>query len=359
MQAYCHELGRDSRATATTWTTSLGQRRAVGAPTASPREAEGARRDGTREASAVVAPRVEDRESGEPPTVTAPAEHAADEVAGNDGALPDLLDAYLREIGHTSLLTPEQEITLAQRVERGDKAAADAMVQANLRLVVSVARRYLRRGLPLEDLIAEGNIGLLHAVQKYDWQRGYRFSTYAVWWIRQAISRAIGRQGQTIRVPAHVGDTLANRARRGGQRAAALGREPTPDELDATPGAEVAGVGAAVVVTRTPLSLQMAVGEDGEEHLIDVLPDDEAVSPEDGAVGRLAAEEIRQVLTEALSARERAVLTLRFGLDGASPETLDVVGRRLGLTRERVRQIEAEALRKLRRPAVVAHLYAS
>jgi RNA polymerase primary sigma factor len=285
-------------------------------------------------------------------------EDAADQVAGHHGALPDLLDAYLREIGHTSLLTPEQEIALAQRVERGDKEAADAMVQANLRLVVSVARRYLQRGLPLEDLIAEGNIGLLHAVQKYDWQRGYRFSTYAIWWIRQAISRAIGSQGQAIRVPAPGGDTLANRARLGGQRATACGRELTPDELDAIPGAEAAGVGAALVVARTPLSLHMAVAEDREEHLIDVLPDNEAVSPEDGAVGRLAAEEIRQVLTEALTARERAVLTLRFGLDGASPETLDGVGRRLDVTRERVRQIEAEALRKLRRPAVVAHLYA-
>jgi DNA-directed RNA polymerase sigma subunit (sigma70/sigma32) len=185
MQAYFHQLGRDSRATATTWTTSLEQRRAGGTPAAC---------------------------SAEPPTVSAPAEDAADQIAGKVGALPDLLDAYLREIGHTSLLTPEQEIALAQRVERGDKAAADAMVQANLRLVVSIARRYLQRGLPLEDLIAEGNIGLLHAVQKYEWQRGYRFSTYAVWWIRQAMSRAIGSKGQAIRVPAPTGCSTAVRA---------------------------------------------------------------------------------------------------------------------------------------------------
>lgn len=272
------------------------------------------------------------------------------------GALPELLDSYLREIGHTPLLKPEQEVALAKRVEQGDKDAANMMAQANLRLVVSVARRYLNRGLPLEDLIAEGNIGLLRAVQKYEWQRGYRFSTYAVWWIRQAITRAIADKGRTIRLPVHVGEALTKRSKAVGQLTTELGREPTPEELDAVLGADASFIGAAVVAAQAPLSLGMAVGEDGEEQLVDFLPDEAAVTPEEGAVRRVSAEETRQVMNDVLTEREREVLKLRFGLDGSSPESLDVVGRRLGVTRERARQIEAEALRKLRRPTVAARL---
>jgi len=241
-------------------------------------------------------------------------------------------------------------------VEQGDKDAANAMAQANLRLVVSVARRYLNRGLPLEDLIAEGNIGLLRAVQKYEWQRGYRFSTYAVWWIRQAITRAIADKGRTIRLPVHVGEALTKRSKAVGQLTTELGREPTPEELDAVLGADASFIGAAVVAAQAPLSLGMAVGEDGEEQLVDFLPDEAAVTPEEGAVRRVSAEETRQVMNDVLTEREREVLKLRFGLDGSSPESLDVVGRRLGVTRERARQIEAEALRKLRRPTVAARL---
>lgn len=272
------------------------------------------------------------------------------------GALPELLDSYLREIGHTPLLKPEEEIELAKRVELGDKEAANAMAQANLRLVVSVARRYLNRGLPLEDLIAEGNIGLLRAVQKYEWQRGFRFSTYAVWWIRQAITRAIADKGRTIRLPVHVGEALTKRSKAVGQLTTDLGREPTSDELNDVLGADASFIGAAVIAAQAPLSLGMAVGEDGEEQLVDFLPDDTAVTPEEGAVRRVSAEETRQVMDDVLTEREREVLKLRFGLDGSSPESLDVVGRRLGVTRERARQIEAEALRKLRRPIVAARL---
>jgi len=328
-----------------------------------PHEGEAAS-DETLDSELVVAPKgVAAGEKPAVPVVAATAEADADEEQAEEqtiddmgGALPELLDSYLREIGHTPLLKPEQEVALAKRVEQGDKDAANMMAQANLRLVVSVARRYLNRGLPLEDLIAEGNIGLLRAVQKYEWQRGYRFSTYAVWWIRQAITRAIADKGRTIRLPVHVGEALTKRSKAVGQLTTELGREPTPEELDAVLGADASFIGAAVVAAQAPLSLGMAVGEDGEEQLVDFLPDEAAVTPEEGAVRRVSAEETRQVMNDVLTEREREVLKLRFGLDGSSPESLDVVGRRLGVTRERARQIEAEALRKLRRPTVAARL---
>ncbi len=325
--------------------------------------------DGTRDGDVVdagaivVAPDIlaEEEKAVAPAPVLAASAAVADtedeqSIDDMGGALPELLDSYLREIGHTPLLKPDQEVELAKRVEQGDKGAANAMAQANLRLVVSVARRYLNRGLPLEDLIAEGNIGLLRAVQKYEWQRGYRFSTYAVWWIRQAITRAIADKGRTIRLPVHVGEALTKRSKAVGQLTTELGREPTPEELDAVLGADASFIGAAVVAAQAPLSLGMAVGEDGEEQLVDFLPDEAAVTPEEGAVRRVSAEETRQVMHDVLTEREREVLKLRFGLDGSSPESLDVVGRRLGVTRERARQIEAEALRKLRRPTVAARL---
>jgi len=300
----------------------------------------------------------DDRDRAETPLLGSLVEELDEGPAPGElgGALPELLDSYLREIGHTPLLKPEEEINLAKRVEQGDKEAANAMAQANLRLVVSVARRYLNRGLPLEDLIAEGNIGLLRAVQKYEWQRGFRFSTYAVWWIRQAITRAIADKGRTIRLPVHVGEALTKRSKAVGQLTTDLGREPTSDELNEVLGADASFIGAAVIAAQAPLSLGMAVGEDGEEQLVDFLPDDSAVTPEEGAVRRVSAEETRQVMDDVLTEREREVLKLRFGLDGSSPESLDVVGRRLGVTRERARQIEAEALRKLRRPTVAARL---
>jgi RNA polymerase primary sigma factor len=275
-----------------------------------------------------------------------------------DTVVTDVVESYLREIGRTPLLNRDQEVALAQRVEQGDCAAIAALAQANLRLVVSVARRYVNRGLPMEDLVAEGNIGLLRAVKKYEWRRGYRFSTYAVWWIRQAITRAIANQAHTIRVPVHVGEAMVRRSKAITFLSNTLGREPTAAELVAVLGQDVAAPGPDLKAVQSPLSLDRLMKDDGDEQLGDVLPDTSAPTPEERAVGRVAAEEIRRVLSDVLTTREREVLQWRFGLDGASPERLDEIGRRLGITRERVRQIEGEALRKLRQPPVVARLRA-
>jgi RNA polymerase primary sigma factor len=229
------------------------------------------------------------------------------------------------------------------------------MTQANLRLVVSVARRYTNRGLPLEDLIAEGNLGLLHAVQKFEWQRGYRFSTYAIWWIRQTIARAIADKARPIRLPVHVGEALTKRIRAVDGLTVALGREPTPAEVEAALGAAPMGLSAAIAALQAPLSLDMEVGEDGEVLLSDVLPDKSALTPEEGAMGRIAVNEIRRVMAGVLTQREHRVLVLRCGLDGSGPATVDEVSRYLGVTRERARQIEIKALRKVR-PVVAALL---
>jgi RNA polymerase primary sigma factor len=270
--------------------------------------------------------------------------------------VPTVVGAYLREIGRTPLLCPEEEVTLAQRVARGDTEAAQALAQANLRLVVTIASRYRHCGLPFEDLIAEGNMGLLHAVQKYEWQRGYRFSTYAVWWIRQAITRAIANHGHTIRVPVHLAEALARHTKAVDQLANALGRQPSADDIAAIPGPDTAYISAAASAVQPPLQLDMAVGECGAEHLADVLADESAVTPEDKVVGRLTREETCRVLHEVLTERERLVVMLRCGFEGGVPESLHMIGRRLGVGRERVRQIEDTALRKLRQPAVVSRL---
>ena len=266
------------------------------------------------------------------------------------------LARYLREIGRTPLLTRDQEVALAQRVAQGEADAAVAMVQANLRLVVSVARRYVDYGLPFEDLIAEGNLGLLRAVEKYEWQRGYRFSTYAIWWIRQAIVRAIANQSRTIRLPEHAGQALSRHARAVDQLINDLGREPRPEERAALLGRDPPFMSAAVTRALGPLPLSMVMADDDETCLIDILPDPDASMPEDRAMRRVEAEEMRQVLREVLSQREREVLTMCFGLDNTAPRTLEEVSRYLGVTRERVRQIEARALGKLRDPHVVARL---
>jgi RNA polymerase primary sigma factor len=254
------------------------------------------------------------------------------------------------------LLHPAEEIALAQRVALGDAEAARVLAQANLRLVVSIAGHYRNRGLPFEDLIAEGNIGLLQAVQKYEWQRGYRFSTYAVWWIRQAMTRAIANHGRTIRIPAHLGEALVKHSRAVDQLAHTLGRRPSPDELAGVPGPDASLRNAATSATQAPLSLDTAVGEAGTERFADLLADESAVMPEDVAIRRVAREEARQLLSEVLTERERTVVMLRCGFDGRQPESCDMIGRHLGVTRERVHQIEAAALRKLREPAVAARL---
>jgi RNA polymerase primary sigma factor len=267
-----------------------------------------------------------------------------------------VVGAYLHEIGRTPLLRPEEEVALAQQVARGDTEAAQALAQANLRLVVTIAGHYRHCGLPFEDLIAEGNIGLLHAVQKYEWQRGYRFSTYAVWWIRQAMTRAIANHGHTIRVPVHLSEALARHTKAVDQLANALGRQPSADDIAAISGPDTAYISAAASAVQPPLQLDMAVGECGAEHLADVLADESAVTPEDKVVGRLTREETCRVLHEVLMERERLVVMLRCGFEGGVPESLHMIGRRLGVGRERVRQIEDTALRKLRQPAVVSRL---
>jgi RNA polymerase primary sigma factor len=264
------------------------------------------------------------------------------------------LDLYLRDIGYTPRLNPDQEVALAQRSAQGDAAAAAALAQANLRLVVSVARRYTGYGVPLEDLIAEGNLGLLRAVEKYEWERGCRFSTYAIWWVRQAIVRAVANQRHTIHLPLHVGGALVRRSRARDHLPGDLGREPGPEEAVALV-ADESFLSAARAAAQEPLSLEMAVEEGGAAHLGDVLRD-EALPPEEQALYRVHAQETQQVLSEVLTERERAVLALHYGLEQGAPETLDSVGRRLGITRERARQIEARAFDKLRRPHIAARL---
>jgi RNA polymerase primary sigma factor len=319
-----------------------------------PRDAEGlAIGESPHGVTAVVS---DDQEHIEADRIAAALAAGGDDTIADDylsAALPARLDGYLLEIGRTPLLNREQEGALAKRIAQGDQAAFKALAQANLRLVVSVARRYLNRGLPLEDLIAEGNMGLLRAVPKYDWQRGYRFSTYAIWWIRQAIIRAIADKGRTIRLPAHVGEALARRTRIVGHLTTELGREPTKRELNEALGADVSFV---AVVAQAPLSLDVAVGEDGEGQLVDFLPDDAAIIPEESTIRNIVAEETRQVMDDELTERQRTVLKLRFGFDGSSPASLDVVGRFLGITPERARQIEFEALRTLRRSSIAARL---
>ena len=287
-------------------------------------------------------------------------EPAAETAMADTAVATDQVTWYLQLIGRTPLLSQPEEVALAQRAQQGDTVAAEALALANLRLVVSVARRYRQRGLPLDDLIAEGNLGLLHAVQKYDWQRGYRFSTYAVGWIRQAITRALANHGHTVRVPVHVGDTLARQARLRQRLADDLGREPTGEEWAQDERARgLAHEAAAIAALQPPLSLDLPVGDTGNEHLVDFVPDEQAVLPEEGALQRLLTQETHQILAEVLTERQRAVLTLRFGLDGGTPQTLDVVGQRLGITRERVRQIEGEAVRRVRHALLLAHWRAS
>ena len=275
----------------------------------------------------------------------------------SEAAEVDAITAYLREIGRVPMLSHAQEIDLAQRIEAGDKDATQQFVLANLRLVVSIAKRYVGRGLSLLDLIQEGNIGLMRAVQRYDWRRGHRFSTHATWWIRQAISRAVADKGRAIRLPVYV-NTALNRVRREKQRLVQeLGREPTEQELAEALEMDVERLHELEAAPGTPISLELPVGEDEEQELGDVLADENSTSPEEIATTRTMKREVQEVLEDVLTPRERLVLQMRFGLGKAGRTyPLEQVGRKLGITRERVRQIEAGALAKLRQPKVLDRL---
>ena len=280
-------------------------------------------------------------------------EHAANTA---DAGESDAVMTYLREIGRVPMITHEREVELAKRIEQGDRDAMKQFVLANLRLVVSIAKRYVGRGLTLLDLIQEGNIGLIRAVQRYDWRRGHRFSTHATWWIRQAISRAVADKGRTIRLPVYV-NTALNRIRRERQRLLQeLGREPTEQELADATGLDPIRMVELQSAPGAPVSLELPVGEDEEQELGDVLADTESASPEDLATTQTLEDEVQRVLESVLTPREQLVLQLRFGLGNGQAHPLEQVGRELGITRERVRQIEAGALAKLRQPPVLERL---
>ncbi len=294
--------------------------------------------------------------------------------------IDDPVRMYLREIGRVALLTAREEVELAMQMEAGDEAllrqdelrarselrpvvsrelrrvvekgdlARRRLIEANLRLVVSVAKKYIGRGMSLLDLIQEGNIGLIRAVQKFDYRKGYKFSTYATWWIRQAITRAIADQARTIRIPVHMVETINKLTRTSRRLLQELGRDPTPDEIGSDLGITADKVREIQKVSQEPVSLETPIGEEEDSHLGDFIPDDGALAPSEAASQQLLKEQVEDVLAS-LTGRERRVLQLRFGLEDGRSRTLEEVGREFGVTRERIRQIEAKALRKLRHPS--------
>jgi RNA polymerase primary sigma factor len=262
----------------------------------------------------------------------------------------DPVRMYLKEIGNVPLLTSEQEVRLAKLVEQGDQDAKNQLTEANLRLVVSIAKKYVGRGMPFLDLIQEGNMGLMKAVDKFDYTKGYKFSTYATWWIRQAITRGIADTGRTIRVPVHMVETINKTLRMSRQLLQELGREPTPAEVADKLGVPESRVREVLKISRDPVSLDTPIGEEDDSHLGDFIEDDTALSPADSATFSMLREELNNALSS-LTSREREVVTLRFGLEDGRARTLEEVGREFNVTRERIRQIEAKALRKLRHPS--------
>ena len=278
-------------------------------------------------------------------------ELTADDLAALEGMpLDDSVRMWLREVGRTHLLSLEEEIRHAKRIERGDQDAKAILTQANLRLVVSIAKRYTLRGMSFPDLIQEGNIGLIRAVEKFDYRKGYKFSTYATWWIRQAITRAIADQGRTIRIPVHMVETINRLVKTSSHLLQMLGREATVDEIAAEMELSVERVTEIIRIAPEPLSLETPIGEEEDSRLSDFLQDEDSKSPNDSATFMLLREKIDEALS-ALTARERDVLKMRFGLDDGYPHTLEEVGRHFQVTRERIRQIEAKALKKLRHPS--------
>ena len=262
----------------------------------------------------------------------------------------DPVRMYLKEIGNVPLLSTEEEIELAKRVEEGDEAAKKKLTEANLRLVVSIAKKYVGRGMPFLDLIQEGNMGLMKAVDKFDYSKGYKFSTYATWWIRQAITRGIADTGRTIRVPVHMVETINKTLRMTRTLLQELGREPTPEEVADRLNVPVSRVREVLKISRDPVSLDTPIGEEDDSHLGDFIEDDSALSPADSAAFSMLREELNTAL-ESLTDREGQGVELRFGLRDGRARTLEEVGREFNVTRERIRQIEAKALRKLRHPS--------
>ena len=267
-----------------------------------------------------------------------------------DVNINDPVRMYLKEIGRISLLTPEEEMELSVKVANGDEEAKNRLAESNLRLVVSIAKRYVGRGLLFLDLIQEGNIGLMKAVDKFDYDKGYKFSTYATWWIRQAITRALADQARTIRIPVHMVETINKMARIQRQLTLELNREPTEEEIAKKMGISVEKVRDVIKISQDPVSLETPIGEEDDSHLGDFVKDINAMTPEEYATNEILKEEIKAVL-ETLQEREQEVLELRFGLIDGTSHTLEEVGKRFNVTRERIRQIEAKALRKLRHPS--------
>ena len=265
-------------------------------------------------------------------------------------SLEDPVRMYLKEIGKVPLLSTEEEIELAKRIELGDEAAKKRLAEANLRLVVSIAKRYVGRGMQFLDLIQEGNLGLIKAVDKFDYTKGYKFSTYATWWIRQAITRAIADQARTIRIPVHMVETINRLIRTSRQLLQELGREPLPEEIAEKMEMPVERVREIMKISQDPVSLETPIGEEEDSHLGDFIQDEHVAVPADAAAFTLLHEQLIEVLST-LTDREQKVLRLRFGLDDGRPRTLEEVGKQFNVTRERIRQIEAKALRKLRHPS--------
>lgn len=283
-------------------------------------------------------------------------ETAKEEFDLNDLSVPpgikinDPVRMYLKEIGRVPLLSAENEIELAKKIEAGDEEAKRRLAEANLRLVVSIAKRYVGRGMLFLDLIQEGNMGLIKAVEKFDYEKGYKFSTYATWWIRQAITRAIADQARTIRIPVHMVETINKLIRVQRQLLQDLGREPTPEEVSKEMDLSPEKVREILKIAQEPVSLETPIGEEDDSHLGDFIEDQEALAPSDAAAYELLKEQLEDVL-DTLTDREENVLRLRFGLDDGRTRTLEEVGKVFGVTRERIRQIEAKALRKLRHPS--------
>ncbi len=265
-------------------------------------------------------------------------------------SIDDPVRMYLKEIGKVPLLTAEEEVQLALAMEKGDKEAKRRLAEANLRLVVSIAKRYLGRGMLFLDLIQEGNLGLIKAVEKFDYRKGFKFSTYATWWIRQAITRAIADQARTIRIPVHMVETINKLIRVSRQLLQELGRDPTPEEIAKEMNMSVEKVREIMKISQEPVSLETPIGEEEDSHLGDFIPDDDVPAPAEAAAFTLLKEQLLNVL-DTLTPREEKVLRLRFGLDDGRARTLEEVGKEFNVTRERIRQIEAKALRKLRHPS--------